>query len=129
MPEQDARGDSAEWYGEHREELLQWAEDPPPAEAVTARRRRGAMVSARFSREEVAALRAAAEGRGVSLSELVRDAALRIASGPATDERRPATPEDIRRIVREELAAERRTARSPSLTESSIIELSTRRPA
>ena len=126
MPDRD---DAARWYDEHREDLLQWTQDPPPSGAATPKRRRGAMVSARFSQEEVATLRAAAEVRGVSLSELVRDAALRVASVEAAGPQPAPTTEDIRAVVREELAAARRMTLSPSLTASTIIELTTRRPA
>ena len=123
MPEPDAT-DAARWYDENRADLLGWDEDPPERTPAPSRRR-GAMISARFSQEEVATLRAAAEQGGVSLSALVREAALRAVSAGAGQT--PAVDvQELRRIIREELAAAR-AAQSPSRTDSSIIEM--RKPA
>jgi uncharacterized protein (DUF1778 family) len=99
------RDDAARWYDEHRDSLVDWTEDAPDA-PPTPKRRRGAMISARFSQEEVALLRVAAEARGLSLSALVRTAALRFAAA-APEEAPTLTAADVRTIVREELAADR----------------------
>jgi hypothetical protein len=69
----------AEYYYQHRDEL---AGDELPSRRPE---RLDVMVSARFTAEEAATIREAAEQRGMSLSAFLRSAALLAAGGPGFD--------------------------------------------
>jgi len=67
-------GSDAEYYQAHKEDDEEWGS--PERTPSRARRRLAAMVSVRFSPEEVALVRQAATERHQSLSSFVRQAAL-----------------------------------------------------
>jgi hypothetical protein len=75
------KDDDATYYQEHKDDEEEWG-DAVPAPKRSESRRLGAMVSVRFSSEEVDQLRRAADLEGRSLSGYVRNAALNLSSVP-----------------------------------------------
>jgi hypothetical protein len=73
--------DDAKYYQEHKDDEEEWG-DAEPAPKRSESRRLGAMVSVRFSADEVEQLREAAGAEGRSLSGYVRNAALNLSSVP-----------------------------------------------
>jgi hypothetical protein len=79
----DKKAKDAKYYQEHKDDEEEWGDaEPAPSPKRSESRRLGALVSVRFSAEEVEQLRRAAELEGRSLSGFVRNAALNLSSVP-----------------------------------------------
>lgn len=66
----------AEYYQTHKDDEGEWEDVGQPTPDATPKRRLAAMISTRFSPEEAARVRSAAELSGESLSSFVRTAVL-----------------------------------------------------
>lgn len=71
----------AEYYASHRDDEDEWGE---PVRRKPASRRLASMISVRFTPDEAEMIRAAAANLGESVSNFVRDAAIRKAQGPGS---------------------------------------------
>jgi uncharacterized protein (DUF1778 family) len=91
----------AAYYEAHKDQPDDWGE---PTKSK-ARRRLASMISVRLSAGEAAAVRAAAEERGISVSAFLREAALKEAEVTPADEPDRGHVERLRALYLEQLRA------------------------